>query len=651
MKEEKQKYRSWVEVDLEHYRHNWKEIRRLVGPTVKIMQVVKADAYGHGAIQISNAALKNGASCLGVANADEGVQLRVSGIQAPIVILSPPTDSEIAEIVKYELTPSVSDPAFAFRLQKHLEKLDMRMPIHIEIDTGMGRGGMLQTESLKAVRDIAAFPNIHMEGIFSHFSSSEYGDDDYNLMQWTLFRDFFEKIEASGIHIPLRHMCNSGALMNFPKCHLDMVRPGIMTYGIYPGEPVTGTSLHPVMSFKTSIVLVKEFPKGYAIGYNRTFVTPGTTRIATIPVGYGDGYGVILSNQGEALVRGKRAPVVGRVSMDMCTLDVTHIPECEIGDEVVLLGSQKGESINAGEIASKARTNSYEILCALGKRAPRVFLDQGETNAVEPRLRRIFIPDEEKSIARIDNMIRRCLQTKARDPELGDAIYYEMFETLFGKENQPLELRTNFKYDIQVTEFSDEEKAKDELAKESFKIKTRIEYSKILRNSLILIGCALDNNQLVALFNDDACEYRWLLDRKDPHFRKNDFRIGDVRVDGECIPIVSAAHTERGYEVWCGGDVLKQKLNHQVRIEIDVFTRRLKSSNIFSVYIVYPTRGLDIHFNYEGAGLKSVKEVSYFSGKNPQPEVRSEEGKFIQLSINEDEWVFPTSGATFIWDM
>lgn len=644
-----EKYRSWVEVNLDHFRHNWNEIRKLAGPGVKIMQVLKADAYGHGAIEISNAALKNGASCLGVANADEGVQLRVGGIEAPIVILGPSTDAEIPEIIKYRLVPSVSDPAFARTFQKRLEEFNLQMPVHIEIDTGMGRGGLPHGNSLQAVAEMATYPNIRIEGIYSHFSSAEHPGDDYNLRQWGLFRDFLEKVEQKGIHIPIRHMCNSGGLMNFPMCRLDMVRPGIMTYGVYPGEPDGNIPLLPVMSFKTSIVLIKDFPRGSAIGYNRTYITGRPTRIATIPVGYGDGYGTILSNRSEALIRGKRAPVVGRVSMDLCTIDVTHIPQCAVGDEVVLMGRQGDEYISANEIASKAGANSYEILCALGKRAPRVFLDAGRAGGFEPRLRRIFIPDEEKSIARIDNIVRKCLQAKARDPELGDAVYYEMFETLFGKENRPLELRTDFKYDIHVTEFSDAEKAADPFAHESFKIETRIEYSKVLKNTLILIGCALNHRQLSALFDDELCEYRWLLDRKDECFREGDFRIGAVRVDGVSIPIIGATQTDRGLEVRCGGEILKGKLHKQVRMEIDVVTRRAKNNNIFSVYIVYPTRGLDIAFNYEGAGLKNVKEICYFSGKNPQPRVLRNEGKSIELHMNGDEWVFPTSGVTFFW--
>jgi len=651
MKEE-QTYRSWVEVDLDHFSRNWTEIKRLVGPGVKVLQVVKADAYGHGAIEISNMALKNGAASLGVANADEGVQLRVGGINAPIVILGPATDSEINEIVKYNLTPSVSNLRFARELNRRLEKAGMRLPVHIEVDTGMGRGGTIQREAFAMVQDVLQMRFISVEGIFTHLSSSEIEDDAYNRMQWSLFQDLLRQLEEKGIRIPLRHMSNSGGVLNFPEFNLDMVRPGIMTYGIYPGEnTVSKALLHPVMSFKTSVVLLKDFPEGYGIGYGRTYVTGRPTRIATIPVGYGDGYGVILSNQGEALIRGKRAPIVGRVSMDMCTLDVSHIPECEIGDEVVLMGRQEGAYISANEIAAKAKTISYEILCALGKRAPRVFVHKGKPDTVEPRLRRIFIPDEEKSISRIDSMIRRCFQAKARDEELGDAIYYEMFEALFGKEDRQLELRDHFRYDIHVRDFSAEERTANGQAENYFKVTTRIEYTKTLRNEVFLIGCAMNNRQLAALFADARCEYRWLLSEQNNPFKESDFQVERVRVDNEDVPIIRSGKTERGYEVWCGGDALNRKLGRSVKIEIEVVTRKSKGSNVFSVFIVYPTRGLEITFNHGETGMKNVREVSFFSGRHPNPEVTKEDGKSVRIKVGDKNWIFPTSGVIFIWDL
>jgi len=523
--------------------------------------------------------------------------------------------------------------------------------VHVEVDTGMGRGGTIYYEAFELIEEILKMPNLQLEGIFSHLSCSEVAEEAYNRTQWENFRGLLEKLENQGIRIPVRHMSNSGGVLNFREFDLDMVRPGIMTYGIYPGPgTVSRADLLPVMSFKTSIVLLKEFPQGYGIGYNRTYVTSGTTRIATIPVGYGDGYGVILSNKGEALIRGRRAPIIGRVSMDMCTVDVTHIPECALGDEVVLMGRQGDEYISANEVAAKANTISYEVLCALGKRAPRVFVNKGRANTVEPRLRRIFIPDEEKSMKRIDNMIRRCFHARARDSEIGDAIYYEMFETLFGKEDRPLELRTNFKYEICINDFAGDEIGSNGSAADYFKVTTRVSYTKTLRDKVFLIGCAMNSRQLSALFEEGRCEYRWLLAGRDEAFRVNDFQVGKVRVDELDVPVIRTGCTQRGYEIWCGGESLARKVKQPVRMELEIETKKFKTNNLFSVYLVYPTRGLDICFNYEGASLKNVRHTGFFAGKHSNPEVTEEKGKWIKLRISDDEWIFPTSGVTFIWD-
>jgi alanine racemase len=644
------KYRSWVEVDLGNFAANWAEMKRIVGPDVQIMQVVKADAYGHGAIEISNMALKNGASCLGVANADEGVQLRVSGITAPIVILSPATDSEIGQIIKYSMIPSVSDLGFAREFQKRARKDGIRAPIHIEVDTGMGRGGITRGEAFQVIREIASFPNLTIEGIFTHFSESEILSY-YNDHQWRTFGELLGKLESHGLRCPVRHISNSGAILNYPQFHLDLVRPGIMSYGIYPSpETHDKATLAPVMSFKTRVVLVKEFPEGHSIGYGRTFITRRPTRIATIPVGYGDGLGWFLGNRGEALIRGKRALIAGRVSMDMCALDVSHIPECQVGDEVVLMGEQDGERITADEIATKLHSISYEILCALGKRAPRIFLYKGRADRVEPRLRRIFIPDEEKSISRIDSIIRHCFQTRARNEELGDAIYYEMFETLFGKEDRQIELRDDFRYDIHVEEFTPEE-VSEPLRKDYFKVTTRVAYTKVIRNALFMIGCAQDNEQLAAFFEDKRCEYRWLLNSAESLVTERDFKVNRVRIDDEEISIIRTENTSRGYEVWCGSEDLKKKINRQLRVEIEIETKKLKSNKLFSAYIVYPTRGMEISFDYGGTSIKNVRDVGFFAGKHPYPEVIREKGKSVTLKLSNDAWIFPTSGVTFIWDL
>jgi len=472
----------------------------------------------------------------------------------------------------------------------------------------------------------------------------------YNDEQWRLFSGLLAELQRLGIDIPVRHMDNSGAILNYPALKLEMARPGIMTYGIYPSEETKDkAALLPVMSFKTTIVLIKEFPAGYGIGYNRTYTTKDKTRVATIPVGYGDGYPFILSNQGEALIRGRRVPVIGRVSMDMCTLDVTQIPECKVGDEVVLLGRQGSEYISANEIAAKAGTISYEVLCALGKRAPRVFLQKGKTDAVEPRLRRIFVPGEEKSIARIDNIIRYCLQTRTRNEELGDAIYYEMFETLFGKEDRQLELRSAFRYDITIAQLPEAAEPRRR-ADAYFQLRTHVEYKKTIRSNIFMIGCASDSAQLAALIEDEHCEYRWILGGDDLVIER-DFTVEKMRIDGEDIPVIEAKKTARGYEVWCGSDKLKSKINREVKIEIEILTKKAKSNRTYAAYLLYPTRGLEINFNYENANLKNVRAESFFAGRHPQAAIQASRGKSINIKISNEEWIFPTSGVIFIWDV
>ena len=621
----------------------------MIGGTVDFMQTVKADAYGHGAIEISHAALREGARMLGVANADEGIQLRISGIEAPIVILGPSTLPEIPDVIKYSLTPSVSDKGFVRALEEQLEKSSRTLCVHVEVDTGMGRGGTMHSEAMDLIAHIRTMNHITLEGLFSHFASSE-TLTTFNDQQWLLFSGLLAELRQAGISIPLTHMDNSGAILNYPDLKLQMARPGIMTYGIYPSsETQSKAVLKPVMSFKTTIVLIKEFPGGYGIGYNRTYVTGHRTRVATIPVGYGDGYPFVLSNRGEALIRGRRAPIIGRVSMDMCTLDVTHIPDCSVGDEVVLLGRQQNEYISANEIADKAQTISYEILCALGKRAPRVFLHKGQTDAVEPRLRRIFVPGEEKSIARIDSIIRHCFQTRTRSEELGDAIYYEMFETLFGNEDRQLELRSCFRYNITISQLPEAVEPRRR-ADAYFQLRTHVEYKKTIRSDTFMIGCASDREQLDALIEDEHCEYRWILGGSDLVIER-DFTVEKMRIDGEDIPIIDAKKTHRGYEVWFGSEKLKPKINREVKIEIEILTKKAKGNRTFPVYLLYPTRGLEIKFHYENANLRNVRAESFFAGRHPQAAVSSKRGKSIEIQLSNEEWVFPTSGVIFIWDV
>jgi alanine racemase len=337
--------------------------------------------------------------------------------------------------------------------------------------------------------------------------------------------------------------------------------------------------------------------------------------------------------------------------MDMCTADVSHIPECQVGDEVVLLGQSGREKLDAHDLAARSRTISYEILCALGKRAPRVFISRGKKEDVEPRPRRIYIPGEEKSLSRIDAIIRQCFQARTRNKELGGAIFSEIFETLFGKDDRQLELRTNFRYAIHIADFSEAEISADRQLENFFKVTTHIEYCKAIREETLFIARAHDNDQLAALFRDPLCEYRWLLGPEDRHNPEKDFRLTRFAVDGQTVPPLRAVRTERGYEVWCGGNVLKEKIDQDAKIEFELVSKKPKWSNTFSVYLAYPTRGLNISFDYSQTGIKNVRDIAFFAGRTPYPKRTREKGKFIALQIDNQEWIFPNSGVTFIWNL
>jgi hypothetical protein len=341
--------------------------------------------------------------------------------------------------------------------------------------------------------------------------------------------------------------------------------------------------------------------------------------------------------------------VVGRVSMDMSTLDVSNIPSVQIGDEVVMLGRQETEEISADELAAKTGTISYEILCALGKRAPRIFRQRGKADAVEPRLKRIFIPDEEKSVSRLDNVIRRCLHSRVNDAEFGDAIYYAMLETLFGKDDRQLELRSNFRYDIRLEEFSAAEMTADPICNKYFKVITKVSYYKAMTADIFMIGCAENNEQLAALLEDPRCEYRWLLNSEDELQATRDFRIQRVRIDDADVPLFKTEMTVRGYETWCGGENLAEKTGREVKVEIEIITKKSRNNRDFSVYLIYPIRGLDITFTWQGTNLANVREIPFFAGKHPYPTlIRGRDS--INLRVHENDWVFPTSGVTFCWD-
>ena len=368
-----------VYVDLNAISHNVREIRRKVGPGVEIMAVVKADAYGHGAAQVASAALNNGANWLGVALAEEGVSLRKSGIIAPILILSQTFPNQAKKVIRYGLTASVCSLELAEHLSVAATQEAKKAKVHIKVDTGMGRLGITPHEAAGFIRRVERLPNLEVEGIFSHLATADENDPRFALAQIQKFSDLVDDLEKSGIKLPYKHIANSAALMRFPQALFNMVRPGIIIYGLspfsfgqVPADLKRGLDLKPALSFVTRIAYSKKVPAGFGISYGRTYVTKKETFISTLPVGYADGYMRALSGKAMVLIRGKRFPVVGRICMDQCMVDTGDL-YVEPGEDAVLIGRQGSDEISADEVASWCGTIGYEVTCAISKRVPRFY--------------------------------------------------------------------------------------------------------------------------------------------------------------------------------------------------------------------------------------------------------------------------------------
>jgi len=374
--------RAWAEINLDNIAHNVREIRRITNKKAEIMGVVKADAYGHGVMGVVRTLLDNGVTRLAVSMLDEAIQLRKFGIEVPILILSYTDPIRAEEIILNDVTQTVFSHELAKALSDAAVKLGKKAKIHIKIDTGMTRVGFMPGYSaVKNVVEISKLPGIIIEGLFTHFASADEKDKSYTYMQFERFMSICSELGRIGVHIPVKHVCNSAGLMEFPEMHLDMVRPGIIMYGLYPSEEVDKSkiSLKPAMTLKANVILVKEVEKNTCISYGRIFTTKRDSKIATIPIGYADGYSRLLNNKGKVLINGEFAPVVGRICMDQCMVDVTDLrSEVHVGDEVVIFGRQGENEITVEEVARDMGTINYEVVCVVGKRIPRVYLKDGK---------------------------------------------------------------------------------------------------------------------------------------------------------------------------------------------------------------------------------------------------------------------------------
>ncbi|OGC32645.1 alanine racemase [candidate division WOR-1 bacterium RIFOXYB2_FULL_48_7] len=360
---------TFAEINLASIKHNIGEIKKLLSPVTRFMAVVKANAYGHGSVAVARAAGEAGADYLGVANVKEALELREAGILSPILILTESPTSVADEVVQHGLTQTIYSFTEAKALSEEAQKRNRPAKIHVKVDTGMGRVGVFPSEALAFITKVASLPGLIVEGLFTHFAQAEDPVDRFTIEQFAKFQSIAEKVPA----IPMKHAANSAATLFHPQTHLDLVRVGLMMYGLYPqGNTKRLVNLQPALSFKSRVTYLKKVPPGTPLGYGSTFTTQQDALIATLPVGYADGFSRSMSNRGHVLIRGKRFPVVGRVSMDL-TLVNCGTAKIEVGDEAVLIGSQQNEGISADEVAQLEDSISYEVICGIGKRVPRVY--------------------------------------------------------------------------------------------------------------------------------------------------------------------------------------------------------------------------------------------------------------------------------------
>ncbi|MBQ6143783.1 MAG: alanine racemase [Clostridia bacterium] len=385
---EKFSKRTWAQVDLNAIRYNFNSIKEKISEGTKVLCVLKADAYGHGAEFLVKEYERLGADYYGVSNLDEALQLRKAGAKKPILIFGY-TPPEMAETLSKE---NVSQALFSLEYAKELynscKEKNVKVKVHLKIDTGMSRIGFFCqndediNKSIKEIEKIRKdMPLLDIEGMFTHFSVSDdvTNNREYTIYQFNNFKKVISGLEELGIKVPLKHCCNSGGIISFPEMQLDMVRAGVILYGLYPSKETEGKiNLKPAMELKAVVSQVKEIPENTSLSYGRTFVSGDKMKIASVTIGYADGYSLKFSNNAELLVKGKRAKIVGRVCMDQLMIDVTNIEGVKSGDEVTVFGCDGTEKISVDEMAEKIETINYEIVCLIGKRVPRIYINNGK---------------------------------------------------------------------------------------------------------------------------------------------------------------------------------------------------------------------------------------------------------------------------------
>ncbi len=374
---------NWAEVDLDAIAYNTRRIKDWIGTDVELMAVVKGDGYGHGAVMVAKTALANGATRLATARVDEGVELRKAGVTSPIFVLGYVAKDEMETVVHWH----IDAPLMHWDIAQALSRISTRQGavtrVHVKVETGMGRFGLFPEEVVDFVQRVIALPGLKLEGLYTQFATADETDKSYAYTQFDRYKSVLAALEARGISVPVRHVANSPTTLDLPEAHLDMVRCGTVIYGLFPSREVDHSiPLRPALTLKSRVARLRTLPAGWGVSYGRTFIPQAPVHAALVPIGFGDGLRRALSNVGHVLIRGRKAPVLGRICMDQCIVDVGDIPDVQRDDEVVLIGRQGELEISADAMAEALSSIHYEVLTAISHRVPRVYLQDGKVVAI-----------------------------------------------------------------------------------------------------------------------------------------------------------------------------------------------------------------------------------------------------------------------------
>lgn len=642
MEDSAKDFRSWIIVDLDNYRYNIKQFRKILSSETSIMQIVKADAYGHGSVEIAQTAQDLGIKWLGVANSDEGALLRLENITGKILILSPSLISEIDDILKYDLIPSVSRFQFTKELNEHARNSHKSVPIHLNFDTGMGRAGFPWEKASEVIKQIKELEYVQIEGIFSHFAQSEKQNDQFTTTQYERLLEIKKTLQELDVNPKYFHISNSAAAINYPQYNLDFVRLGLSSYGVYTDKSLKSKiRLKPVMKFCSRISLIKHIQKNYSISYNRTFVTRKSMKVALIPIGYADGYNYLLSNKGKVIINNQFCPILGKVTMDMFVVDITNLSEASVGDTVTLLGCSKEKSILAGELTASYEGLSYEMLCALGRRAKRIYVSERGEKKIEPISRRKFVAND-FSDYKLEKIIHSSLNRRLNSNEIGSILYQELIKHLFTDDDKELIWKKDMNHSVKF--FPSDSSSHQEF----YKVKTKLNYKKKLTHSKFTIACATDPQNLEKYFLSKEIEYRWLLD---PTIDlKNSFQVDNVKINNIVLDkrIIQNGNKEN-LEIECYHEKkLDNLIGKEVDFCIDTTTYYPKTKHQLTIYLSELTKGIFLELDYSRVDIDDVEIVSIFAGKEKYPtEIKKDDRIIIKSKMAE--WFFPHSGVVFVW--